>query len=191
VAALVKPEPNLDVKAWEKWTRDTAGVDEPARLHRIFQQYCATRPRSLRVALSRFLGLEDGSAAALDIRVSGALYRASQRWSWRRRADELDKHLARIEKAAFDAAKLAARRRRLAQLDRLSDALGLRLEEIAERATLEGLLRLHTQEREEYAAVNEDEHDDVGLPALEDRIKPPDHDPKGEPNDPSRKTDDR
>ncbi len=182
MAPRTKPEPNVDVEPWERWTRDVCGKDEPLRLHRIFIEYAKTNPRSLRVALIRAAGLT--GKAARSARASGGLYRASQYWSWRRRADEWDKHNARVEKAAFDARRAAARRRRLDQLDKLSDALGLRLGELAEKATLEGLLKLHAAEQIEYTMLKEDEPDDVGLPALEDRIKPPeatDHKPDHEP----------
>lgn len=169
---------DLDLHPWERQTVASCGADEPPRLHAIFQLYCATNPRSLRVAVARSRGLEGPEAAA--VRASGSLLRSMHFWRWPERAREWDKHLARVEKAAFDARRAASRRRRLAQLDKLNDALGLRLEEIAERATLEGLLRLHTAEREEYAAPDEGEHGDVGLPHLEDVIRPPENnEPEG------------
>ena len=171
--AAREPDLDLDVQAWERQTRASCGLDEPRRLHALFVTYCATRPRSLRVALARSRKLS--GAAADAVRASGALQRSVRFWRWQERADALDKHVAAVEKAAFDARVAAARGRRLAQLDRLSESLGLRLEEIAEKATLEGLLKLHAAEREELgedrsARIEENEPD---LPSIESRVPPP------------------
>ena len=175
MAARDDPEADidLDVKAWEKQTRASCGVDEPPRLFAIFQLYCATNPRSLRVAVARSRGLEGPEAAA--VRASGSLLRSVRFWRWPERAREWDKHTIRVEKAALDARRAAARRRRLDHLDRLSESLGLRLEEIAEKATLEGLLKLYAAEREELgedrsARIEENEPD---LPSIESRVPPP------------------
>jgi acyl-CoA reductase-like NAD-dependent aldehyde dehydrogenase len=157
--------------------------NEPARAFAIFEAYLQTSPRSVRKALA-VVRHRDGRD--LGLHVPGGVIRQSHEWQWRRRAEAFDAHRAAEEKARFKAAEAAARRRRLAQLDRLSEGLGLRLEELAERATLEALLKLHAAEREEYAAPNAEEFDDVGLPPIEDRIKPPDPEPSNpESEDPT------
>jgi hypothetical protein len=188
VAPREKPELNVDVHPWERWTRDVCGRDEPPRLYRIFAQYAQTKPRSLRVALARFLKLE--GKAARSVRVSGGLYRASQFWSWRWRADELDKYLAEEERAAFEKARVEARARRVARLERLSvlfDA-GLAkfdLKRMQPNEFVRELVRAHEEERVELRDRPEDdaahlsEHERA-LPAIDDVIKPPepvDHKP--------------
>lgn len=177
--AVREPDIDLDVHPWERQTVRSCGASEPGKLHAIFLEYAKTKPRSLRVALARSRGLSGKATAA--VRASGHLQRAALSWRWRDRADAWDAHVARIDKAAFDAAKIRARKRRLAQLDKISDALGLRLEDLAAKANLEALLKLHAAEQAEYAIPPEDEHDAIGLPRLEDVIRPPEPDePKGD-----------
>jgi hypothetical protein len=187
VAARKKPEPDpyLDVEAWERWPVGACGVDEPPRLYRIFQQYCATNPRSFRVALARSLGLK--GKAALAVRVSGGLYRASQRWRWRERADDWEKHLAEEERVAFEAARRKARARRIAQLVALGDKFDksiakLDLEQMQPNEFVRELVRTHTAEQAELKDRPEDrsgeEKPDAGLPRIEDVIKPTDHEPE-------------
>lgn len=159
------------------WARQK---NEPARAFAIFEAYLATSPRSVRKALA-VVRHRDGRD--LGLHVPGGVIRQSREWEWRRRAEAFDTHRAAEEKARFKAADAAARRRRLEQLNKLSESLGLRLDELAEKATLESLLKLHEAERNEYAMPNEDEFDLGSLPALEDVIKPPET-PEPERSDP-------
>ncbi len=190
MAAREKPEPNLDVKAWERWTVAVCGKDEPPRLHRIFIKYVATSPRSLRVALAAFLGLQGKAARA--VRVSGGLYRASQYWSWRRRADEWDAHVAEQERAAFEKARIEARQRRVARLGRLGEKFDaglatLDLDRMLPNEFVRELVRTHAAEQAELGDRPEDrkgeDRPDHGLPRIEDVIRPPeavDHKPAEE-----------
>jgi hypothetical protein len=191
-----EPDPYLDVEAWERWPAGACGVDEPPRLFRIFQQYAQTKPRSLRCALARSMGLKGKTARA--VRVSGGLYRASIRWRWRERADDWEKHLAEKEHVAFEAARRKARARRIAQLIALGDKFDaglarLDLKQMQPNEFVRELVRTHAAEQAELKDRPEDrageEKPDAGLPRLEDILKPPeatDHKPdpdlKGEPH---------
>jgi hypothetical protein len=195
VAVSEKPDTYLDVEAWERWPAGACGVDEPPRLYRIFRRYAQTSPRSLRVALARSMGLK--GKAALAVRVSGGLYRASLRWRWRERADDWEKHLAEEERVAFEATRRKARARRIAQLVALGDKFGasiatLELDRMLPNEFVRELVRTHAAEQAELKDRPEDrtgeEKPDAGLPRIEDVIKPPEATEHKPDHDPERST---
>lgn len=152
--------------------------NEPKRMHRVFEFYLRTRPRSLREAVR----LAGGDDARKPVSIPGHVSKCSQRWQWQARADAYDAHVSAREAAEFDAVCLARKQRRLAQIDRISGAfdqhlakLGPRhLKRLSPRDLVQAVVRLHEAERQELGEDTARERRPIGsLPSLEDVIKPP------------------
>ncbi len=167
---------DADIRAWE------IQPAENPRHFAIFQKFL--KARSLRAAWCLATGEDERTA-----RAPGHVQRVAATWQWQRRKDAFLKWQAEEEAAALAAARLASRARRLARIGRASALLGGRLETMDEkdvkkmpaRHVIESLLKIHEHERLELRDRPEDDASRIGedlgaLPAIEDRIPPPEPD---------------
>lgn len=170
---------DLDVLPWEL----QRGQGENPRHFAVFLAYLHARPRSLREAC-RIAWKTDKPES-----VPGHIQRASVRFRWTERAALWDVHIAEQERAAFERTRLAARARRIRQLDTLAGLFDARLAKMSEkdlkrmqpRHVVQELVRVHDSEREELLDTSEHRHGedraDHGLQSIDDVVKPPsDHD---------------
>jgi hypothetical protein len=190
---------DFDARIWERLTVATVGKDEPAELFRIFELYARSSPRSLRLAVVRARGLEEGSAEAAAVRASGGLLRSARYWRWHDRLAAWDLHNAEEERGAFEKARVAARRRRVAMLDRATVLIAKRLTSMKDlkrmpaHRVIDAMVKTMEAEREELRDAREDDAAHLGehepdLPSIESKIppppeptppKPPDHEDEG------------
>jgi hypothetical protein len=180
----------IDEYGREPWKKQPG---EPAGMHRILVAYLATSPRSLRVAVAR-VREEDGRVPAVE--VPGSVHRWAQTWRAQERADAYDKAESEKTAAAFESKRRAARARRIERLSKVGavfdgglDALTVEdVRAMPMHKTVETLVRLHADEREELLDRPEDRASrlggDVGtLPSIESRIPPPEPESPTTPND--------
>jgi predicted nucleic acid-binding Zn ribbon protein len=180
----------IDEYGREPWKRQP---HEPAGMHRILMAYVATSPRSLRLAVAR-VREEDGRAPAAA--VPGSVHRWAQTWRAQERADAFDKAQSEKDAAAFNSRRCAARARRIERLSKVGIVFdgaidGLKVADVLSmpmHKTIETLVRLHDDERVELSDRPEDRAARIGedpgtLPAIEDRIPPPEPESPTTPND--------
>lgn len=170
-----------DEQYGQPWERQDS---ESAKYFRVFVEYLHTAPRSLRVAWARTCQEDDRLPPSVP---PGNICNASVRWRWVERAAAWDSWRAENERAAFQAERLAARKRRRAALARMAALADGRLASMGEKdlkkvradRAFEVFLKVHEAEREELNdrprdRLRNEDLDPGGLPAIEDVLKPPD-----------------
>ena len=172
-------DPDVDIRPWEHQP------GEPARAYSILVEFLETK--TLREAVAR-AQREMGDAAS--VRVPGHISRLAQKWQWRARRAAYLEHVAKREHALFEEMRLARRRRRIAQLDKLGGLFDAHLakmqpedlERTEPRHVVQEIARVHVLEREELLDRPEDRPrdrhgGDLGpLPSLDECIPKPSED---------------
>jgi hypothetical protein len=142
-------------------------------MHRVFELYLQTRPRSLREAVR----LAGGDDAHRPVSIPGYVSRCARRWQWAARAQKYDDAIAEKDRATFTEARRAARKRRAAQLDRIGKKFSASLESLDLGKMLPSeftreLVRVHGAERVELGEDSAADRPIGSLPRIEDIIKP-------------------